>query len=162
MFPDDEGNGPVATVGRLSGPPLSRRQFMQIAGVAGFAAAALDLGLRDGYAFAAGSGGTSSLGSGTVPEQIHLTWGANPAAEVTVSWASPQPEVTPQVTLSPAVGGQTVVVDVTPAVARRARLQLAPCRLTQPPIASSGRASNRDGLYGRGAPDRPDRKGSPR
>jgi alkaline phosphatase D len=108
MFSDDEGNGPAVTVGRLSGPPLSRRQFMQIAGVAGIAAAALDLGLRDGYAFAAGSGGTSSLGSGTVPEQIHLTWGANPATEVTVSWASPQPEVTPQVTLSPAVGGQTV------------------------------------------------------
>jgi Purple acid Phosphatase, N-terminal domain/Calcineurin-like phosphoesterase len=108
MFPDDEGNAPAVAVGRLSGPPLSRRQFMQIAGVAGFAAAALDLGLRDGYAFAAGSGGTSSLGSGTVPEQIHLTWGANPATEVTVSWASPQPEVTPQVMLSPAVGGQTV------------------------------------------------------
>jgi alkaline phosphatase D len=108
MFAQDAADGLSATVGRLSGPPLSRRQFMQLAGVAGFAAAALDLGLREGYAFAAGSGGTSSLDSGTVPEQIHLTFGADPSTEVTVSWASPQPEVTPQVTISPAVGGQTV------------------------------------------------------
>jgi hypothetical protein len=83
---------------------------MQIAGVAGFAAMALELGLNEGYAFAAGPGGTSSLGlPGTVPEQIHLTWGADPSTEATISWASPAAETTPQVTLSPAgAGGQTV------------------------------------------------------
>ena len=43
-----------------------------------------------------------------MPEQIHLTWGADPSSAVTVSWISPSPETTPQVTLSPAVGTQTV------------------------------------------------------
>jgi hypothetical protein len=81
---------------------------MLLAGVAGFAAAALDLGLGEGYSFAAGPGGTSSLGSGTVPEQIHLTWGSDPSTEVTISWASASAETTPQVTLSPGVSGQTV------------------------------------------------------
>ena len=57
---------------------VSRRQFLQAAGAAGFAAVAARFGLGEGYAFAAGPGGTSSLGSGTVPEQIHLTWGADP------------------------------------------------------------------------------------
>ena len=94
--------------GQPAGRALSRRQFMQFAGGAGLAALAFQCGLRENYAFAAGPGGTSSLGSGTVPEQIHLTWGANPSSDVTVSWVSPSSETTPQVTLSPAVGGQTV------------------------------------------------------
>jgi hypothetical protein len=68
----------------------------------------MKLGLDDGYAFAAGSNGGSSLGTGTVPEQIHLTWGADPSSEATVSWASPSPQASPQVTLSPGIGGQTV------------------------------------------------------
>ncbi len=87
---------------------------MLLAGVAGFAAAALDLGLGEGYSFAAGPGGTSSLGSGTVPEQIHLTWGSDPSTEVTISWASASAEVTPQVTLSPAGSGGQTVFDATP------------------------------------------------
>ena len=94
--------------GQILRQGLSRRQFMQLAGGVGVAALTFEYALRPNYAFAAGPGGTSSLGSGTVPEQIHLTWGADPSTEVTVSWASPQPETTPQVTLSPAVGGQTV------------------------------------------------------
>ncbi len=108
MFPEDERNGLVATAGPVPRAGLSRRQFMQVASVAGFAAVAFDLGLRDSYAFGAGPGGASSLGSGTVPEQIHLTWGADPSSEVTVSWAAPAAQTTPQVTLSPAVGGQSV------------------------------------------------------
>jgi alkaline phosphatase D len=96
------------------GPSLNRRQFLQVAGGAGFTAVALRFGLGDGYAFAAGPGGASSLGSGTVPEQIHLTFGADPSTEVTVSWASPSAQANPQVTLSPAVSGQTVF----PATAR--------------------------------------------
>ncbi len=89
-------------------PGLSRRQFLQAAGAAGFAAVAARFALGEGYAFAAGPGATSSLGSGTVPEQIHLTWGADPSSDVTISWASPSPQATPQVTISPAVGSQTV------------------------------------------------------
>jgi phosphodiesterase/alkaline phosphatase D-like protein len=39
-------------------------------------------------------------GDGT-PEQIHLTWGENPATSVVVSWASPGPAVRPRVLLRP-------------------------------------------------------------
>jgi len=85
-----------------------------VAGGAGFTAVALRFGLGDGYAFAAGPSGASSLGTGAVPEQIHLTWGADPATTMTVSWASPTAQSTPQITLSPAVAGQTVF----PATAR--------------------------------------------
>jgi hypothetical protein len=35
-------------------------------------------------------------GDGT-PEQIHLTWGENPSANVVVSWASPEPATRPRV-----------------------------------------------------------------
>ena len=35
-----------------------------------------------GWAFA--DGPTVGLGSGTAPEQVHLTWGANPKHEVTI------------------------------------------------------------------------------
>ena len=51
----------------------------------------------DGYAFAAGTGGASSLGSGTVPEQVHLLWASDPTTQMTVAWASPQAETTPGV-----------------------------------------------------------------
>ena len=42
-------------------------------------------------------------GDGT-PEQIHLTWGENPATSVVVSWASPGPATGPRVRL-----GQRVI-----------------------------------------------------
>jgi hypothetical protein len=42
-------------------------------------------------------------GDGT-PEQIHLTWGENPATSVVVSWASPGPETRPRVRI-----GQRVI-----------------------------------------------------
>jgi Purple acid Phosphatase, N-terminal domain/Calcineurin-like phosphoesterase len=80
---------------------------MAAAGTAGFAVVAIEFGLNEGYSYGAGPGGVSGLGSGTVPEQIHLTWGATPSTAVTVSWASPSPQVSPQVTVSPAVGGQS-------------------------------------------------------
>jgi Purple acid Phosphatase, N-terminal domain/Calcineurin-like phosphoesterase len=105
--PDDPTVFDATYEGR-EGRGLSRRQFIKVVSGAGFTAVALRYGLGDGYAFAAGPGGTSSLGTGTVPEQIHLTWGANPSSEVTVSWISPAAETTPQVTISPAVGGQSI------------------------------------------------------
>ena len=52
---------------------------MQLAGGVGVAALTFEYALRPNYAFGAGPGGTSWLGSGTVPEQIHLTWGADPS-----------------------------------------------------------------------------------
>jgi hypothetical protein len=84
-----------------------------VASGAGFAAVAVRLGLGDGTAYAAGPAGVSTgtpstLGTGTTPEQIHLTWGADPAKSMTVSWASPSAQTTPQVVLAPAVTGQTV------------------------------------------------------
>ena len=33
---------------------------------------------------------TVGLGSGTAPEQVHLTWGSDPTTSVTISWASPK------------------------------------------------------------------------
>src|SRR6202020_619091 len=44
--------------------------------------------LFEGQAFAA-------LGSGTVPEQVHLQWGADPTSSVVISWASPAAEPNP-------------------------------------------------------------------
>jgi alkaline phosphatase D len=58
----------------------------------------------EGYAGAAGPSGVSGLGTGTVPEQIHLVWGSDPTTEMTVAWASPQAEVTPEVILNPGSG----------------------------------------------------------
>jgi Purple acid Phosphatase, N-terminal domain/Calcineurin-like phosphoesterase len=62
---------------------LTRRGFFKGAGigVAGVAAAASPLGIFAGDARAA------AIPDGT-PEQIHLTWGNDPASEVFVSWAS--------------------------------------------------------------------------
>jgi hypothetical protein len=37
------------------------------------------------------------LAAGGTPEQIHLTWGENPATSVVVSWASPGPAARPRV-----------------------------------------------------------------
>ncbi len=45
-----------------------------------------------------------AAGDGT-PEQVHLTWGEDPATSVVVSWASPGPAVRPQVRI-----GQRVIL----------------------------------------------------
>ncbi len=94
---------------------LSRRDFMRIAAGAGGAVIGGKLFWADGYAFAASgtNGGASTLGTGTVPEQIHLQYGADPTTEMTVSWATPSsPSTLPAntsmgVTVSPSVGGQS-------------------------------------------------------
>ncbi len=95
---------------------VSRREFLAAAAGAGAVIVGGSVFWPKGYSFAAngtGPSGTSTIGTGTIPEQIHLTWGSNPQTAVTVSWASPQPETAPVVTLSPAVGGQSVF-DSTP------------------------------------------------
>ncbi|MGA2189180.1 MAG: metallophosphoesterase family protein [Steroidobacteraceae bacterium] len=79
---------------RPSRPPhpasgaLSRRGFFTGAGVTGLAAATSSLTLF--------AGDTPAAPDGT-PEQIHLTWGEDPAAAVVVSWASPAQSVNPRV-----------------------------------------------------------------
>src|ERR1700722_19814932 len=91
---------------------ISRREFLTMAGGAGALALASPLLWNEGYAFAAGPGGTSSLGSGTVPEQIHLTWGADASTAATVSWVSPAAQGSPQVTITPSGGSPQVVAAV--------------------------------------------------
>ncbi len=73
---------------------LTRRSFILAAGGVGVAAAA-SVAWPEGYSAAAAS--TAAQESGTTPEQIHLTWGADPSSEMTVSWLSQSPQVTPQV-----------------------------------------------------------------
>ena len=51
---------------------------------------------------------TASSGDGT-PEQVHLTWGNDPATSVVVSWASPGRAVRPRVVLDRGAGGREVI-----------------------------------------------------
>jgi hypothetical protein len=90
-----------------AGPGLSRRNFMLAAGGVGAAVAAAVV-LPEGYSSAAVT--ASAAGSGTVPEQIHLTWGADTSSEMTVSWLSLSPQLKPQV-LVRGPGGRVRVVD---------------------------------------------------
>jgi 3',5'-cyclic AMP phosphodiesterase CpdA len=71
----------------------SRRQVLAGAGGAGLLAASpIPLTLQRPRRQRATTGGT--------PEQIHLTWGADPATSIAVSWASPEPSIRPRVLLS--------------------------------------------------------------
>jgi hypothetical protein len=78
--------------------PLSRRQVLAAGGTGLLAATASSTraAARTRRARAAGGDGT--------PEQIHLTWGENPATDVVVSWASPDPATRPRVRI-----GQRVI-----------------------------------------------------
>jgi hypothetical protein len=80
---------------------LSRRDFMVAAAGAGVATVLVSAGLPEGYS-AAAIRDAGPLGTGTTPEQIHLTWGADAAKDMTVSWVSASPQVTPQVVVTPA------------------------------------------------------------
>ncbi|WP_323122386.1 purple acid phosphatase family protein [Burkholderia alba] len=68
------------------GSYVSRRGFLKLAGVSGLATAA-------GGLAAARAAGANPDGT---PEQIHLTWGDDPAAEVVVSWATLAPAFNPR------------------------------------------------------------------
>ena len=79
-------------------PGLSRRQLLA-AGTTGLIGTAA-------VPPVAGAGRRRSGAADGTPEQIHLTWGADPARSVVVSWASPgqalaPPQIT-SVTLTPA------------------------------------------------------------
>ena len=82
-------------------PALSRRQLLA-AGTTGLIATAAVPPV------AGASRGRAGAADGT-PEQIHLTWGADPARSVVVSWASPGQALAPRVRI-----GQRVI----PAVER--------------------------------------------
>jgi hypothetical protein len=118
MATTDERPAPDSNPGASTPRQLSRRRFLQAAGGAGVAAVTVTLGLDHGYAFAAGisTSPTSTLGSGWVPEQIHMTWGADPSSDVTISWATPEaPKAgsSPLVTLSQPVSGQSAFAAAT-------------------------------------------------
>ena len=72
------------------------------------AAVAAAVVLPEGYSSAAVT--ASAAGSGTVPEQIHLTWGADTSSDMTVSWLSLSPQLKPQV-LVRGPGGRARVVN---------------------------------------------------
>ncbi|HUB71657.1 MAG TPA: metallophosphoesterase family protein [Acidimicrobiales bacterium] len=100
------------TEGTIKPHVVSRRDFLRISAGAGAVVVGGKLFWLDGYAFAASgtSGGGSTLGTGTVPEQVHLQYGADPTTEMSVSWATPVALGSGQtmgLTLSPAVAGQT-------------------------------------------------------
>jgi alkaline phosphatase D len=68
---------------------VSRRDFLKLASASGVASA------TSGLAFARSAVGSKS-NDGT-PEQIHITWGNDPATEVAISWSSPGRSVNPRV-----------------------------------------------------------------
>jgi hypothetical protein len=86
-MPDDSGSG------------LSRRQVLAASGSGLLAATAAS----PARAASRGRSDRSDPGDGT-PEQIHLTWGEDPARSVVVSWASPDQAVRPRVRI-----GQRVI-----------------------------------------------------
>src|SRR5580693_6485352 len=101
----DPGGRPPGTPRARGGCPpprtplaVSRRPVLAVGGTGLLAATAntTRAAARTRRARAAGGGGT--------PEQIHLTWGENPATSVVVSWASPGPETRPRVRI-----GQRVI-----------------------------------------------------
>ena len=83
---------------RPSRSPVSRRQVLAVGGTDLLAATA-----NPTRAAARTRGARAAGGDGT-PEQIHLTWGENPATSVVVSWASPEPATRPRVRI-----GQRVI-----------------------------------------------------
>ncbi len=81
---------------------FSRRRFIQTAGGLGLLVATYSL-WKPSLALAAGP---TTTGSGTTPEQVHLTWpfdaANNPTNAVVVSWLQPQPSTGGFVIFAPA------------------------------------------------------------
>jgi hypothetical protein len=89
-----------------AGSELSRREVLVGAGGTGLLAAVGAGTLRSPVASAASR--MASSGDGT-PEQVHLTWGNDPATSVVVSWASPGRALRPRVVLDRGSGGREVI-----------------------------------------------------
>ena len=73
---------------------LSRRQVLTAAGGAGLLTAA-GAGVLGAVPRALAA--TAPSADGGTPEQVHLTWGDDPATSVVVSWASPGPAAHPRI-----------------------------------------------------------------
>jgi hypothetical protein len=86
------------TVAASSGA-ISRRSFVTGAGLTGLVAAASSHGL--------GEGDSGDKLAGT-PQQIHLTFGDDPASSVCVSWASPAQATNPRVLLQQHAKAQVI------------------------------------------------------
>ncbi|HEX4215084.1 MAG TPA: metallophosphoesterase family protein [Candidatus Dormibacteraeota bacterium] len=82
---------------RGGGRDFSRRAFLRGGMGLGLAAAATSFG-RTLPVFAAGAQAAGAT-SGTAPEQVHLTFGSDPARTMVASWASLQPQPRPQLRL---------------------------------------------------------------
>jgi hypothetical protein len=82
---------------------LSRRQVLAGAGGTGLLAAVAPSVLRAPAARTA-----ARAGDGT-PEQVHLTWGHDPATSVVVSWATPGEAIAPRVLLDGPGAGRRVI-----------------------------------------------------
>jgi Purple acid Phosphatase, N-terminal domain/Calcineurin-like phosphoesterase len=93
--------------GSHEGSSLTRRQVLAGAGGTGLLAAVAPVR-------AAARPGPGTAGADGTPEQIHLTWGTDPATSITVSWASPGQATDPRILLGGRGGGQRRV----PAVQR--------------------------------------------
>jgi hypothetical protein len=100
-------------------PDISRRRFIQTAAGLGLLVATSSL-WRPSRAFAASP---TSTGTGTTPEQVHLTWPFDPVNDptnaVVVSWLQPQPSTGGFVIFAPTTnpggltGAGTTTVDAT-------------------------------------------------
>jgi hypothetical protein len=84
-----------------TGSALSRRQVLAASGTGLIAATAAT---ATASAASASARPPRAAGNGT-PEQIHLTWGDDPATSVVVSWASPGRSVRPRVRIGQRVIG---------------------------------------------------------
>jgi 3',5'-cyclic AMP phosphodiesterase CpdA len=80
---------------------ISRREFVKGAGITGLAAVTASLA-------APNEADRSSTADGT-PEQIHLTWGEDPARSVHVSWAATAPAIHPRVIVDSPDGKSWVI-----------------------------------------------------
>ncbi|MDE1179757.1 metallophosphoesterase family protein [Paraburkholderia sp.] len=94
-------NKPVSDVSTTEpNATVSRRGFLKLAGASGFATAAGTI---------AGPARSATATPDGTPEQVHLTWGADPASEVVVSWASLAQASNPRVVVSGPNGTKTTV-----------------------------------------------------
>jgi hypothetical protein len=92
MAKDHKTDQPNDTVSNPLTKPFSRRNFITGTSAAGLAAAAAP------FAVSRAATAAPATPDGT-PEQIHLTWGKDPARSVVVSWASAAQATNPRVHL---------------------------------------------------------------
>jgi hypothetical protein len=94
---------------------LSRRQFLAGGAALGAVAAAAPLTRVIPVVVGSATGGPAG---GTAPEQVHCTFGADPARSMVVSWASPERQPNPVVRVGLASEGPDASVPAQPMVYR--------------------------------------------